>query len=230
MSAIWRRLTGICCGSGFSVEPVSIQNSINLFAFGIDPVDGGLPSDQPADWPSLAQVRDYVIRARQAIDEGLADVASDRKLEEVSPNQLLNVAIEHRLMHAETLAYMLHQLPHDNKVRSRELPRTRMYDRSHREWWRFPQALATLGLSRDQMPTAFGWDNEYEAHESTVPAFSIDQYEVTNREYLQFMNEQGYENRALWSDADWKWKTEQNISHPVFWHQANGEWQLPDHV
>src|ERR1700686_218976 len=23
-----------------------------LFAFGIDPVDGGLPSDQPRDWPS----------------------------------------------------------------------------------------------------------------------------------------------------------------------------------
>ena len=44
----------------------------NLFAFGIDPVDGGLPSDQPADWPSLAQVRDYVGQVRQAIDAGLA--------------------------------------------------------------------------------------------------------------------------------------------------------------
>src|ERR1700752_4172025 len=32
----------------------------NLFAFGIDPVGGGLPSDQPSDWPSLAQVREYV--------------------------------------------------------------------------------------------------------------------------------------------------------------------------
>ena len=38
------------------------------------------------------------------------------------PSQLLNVAIEHRLMHAETLAYMLHQLPFDNKVRKPRLP------------------------------------------------------------------------------------------------------------
>src|SRR5882724_8090799 len=30
-----------------------------LFAFGIDPVGGGLPADQPTDWPSLAHVRDY---------------------------------------------------------------------------------------------------------------------------------------------------------------------------
>ena len=33
---------------------------------------------------------------------------------------LLNVAIEHRLMHAETLAYMLHQLPLDRKVKQSE--------------------------------------------------------------------------------------------------------------
>ena len=39
----------------------------NLFAFGIDPVDGGLPIDQPSDWPSLAQVRNYVDQVRQAL-------------------------------------------------------------------------------------------------------------------------------------------------------------------
>ena len=35
--------------------------------------------------------------------------------------QLLNVAIEHRLMHCETLAYMLHRLPLDQKIRSPSL-------------------------------------------------------------------------------------------------------------
>ena len=44
-----------------------------LFAFGIDPVGGGLPSDQPSDWPSLEAVRDYVTRIRTALDEKLAD-------------------------------------------------------------------------------------------------------------------------------------------------------------
>src|ERR1700689_2275894 len=42
-----------------------------LFAFGIDPVDGGLPSDEPSDWPSLEDVRDYVSRIRRALDENL---------------------------------------------------------------------------------------------------------------------------------------------------------------
>src|SRR5678815_5010211 len=39
-----------------------------LFAFGIDPVDGGLPTDQPSDWPSLDQVRLYSARTREAVD------------------------------------------------------------------------------------------------------------------------------------------------------------------
>jgi ergothioneine biosynthesis protein EgtB len=87
-----------------------------------------------------------------------------------------------------------------------------------------PAGSTTLGLSR-RNPGHFGWDNEYEAHTVTVPTFSIDQYEVTNREYLQFIDAGGYEDQALWREDDWKWKTQQNISHPVFWHRVNGEWQ-----
>src|SRR5258705_13663333 len=33
-----------------------------LFAFGIDPVGGGLPTDTPQDWPSRAQVATYCQR------------------------------------------------------------------------------------------------------------------------------------------------------------------------
>jgi hypothetical protein len=92
-----------------------------LFAFGIDPVNGTLPSDQPIDWPSVADARQYVQRVRGSIDAGLAPLESadwnSRSVgEEFSASTLLNVAIEHRLMHAETLAYMLHQLPLDRKV------------------------------------------------------------------------------------------------------------------
>jgi iron(II)-dependent oxidoreductase len=196
----------------------------NLFAFGIDPVDGGLPSDQPSDWPSLAQVREYVGQVRQAIDAGLAGATRSEQSgqEESSPSQLLNVAIEHRLMHAETLAYMFHQLPHDNKVRKPRLSEL-VVPPVTPGMVEIPSGGTTLGLSRCQTDT-FGWDNEYEAHTTAVPAFSIDQYEVTNREYLQFINAGGYENQAFWKEADWSWKTRQNISHPVFWNQVNGTW------
>lgn len=197
----------------------------NLFAFGIDPVDGGLPSDQPKDWPSLAEVRDYVSEARGAIDAGLTAVtaAQDQgQQREFSSSQLLNVAIEHRLMHAETLAYMLHHLPHDQKVRKSRLPELVARPATPR-MIEIPAGLATLGLSRDG--DIFGWDNEYETHSVSVPAFSIDQYEVTQGEYLRFMDAGGYDNQTLWSEADWNWKAHHDISKPVFWNRADGKWR-----
>src|ERR1700746_2704946 len=84
-----------------------------LFAFGIDPVGGGLPTDQPADWPSIIDVRDYVMQVREALDTGLARATDETAC------LLLQVAIEHRLMHAETLAYMLHQLDPSSKIEAR---------------------------------------------------------------------------------------------------------------
>src|SRR5260370_41719480 len=77
-----------------------------LFAFGIDPGAGNIPSDEPRDWPKVDEVRTYVSRVRESLDAVLDDV----------PEQLLHVAIEHRLMHAETLAYILHHIPYDRKV------------------------------------------------------------------------------------------------------------------
>ena len=81
-----------------------------LFAFGIDPVGGGLPDDQPSDWPRLDEVHGYASRIREILDDKTAIALDEKPRGEFPLHQLLNVAIEHRLMHAETLAYMLHQL------------------------------------------------------------------------------------------------------------------------
>src|SRR5260370_33016031 len=40
-----------------------------LFAFGIDPVDGGLPTDKPADWPGREEIGRYNRRPRAGRDK-----------------------------------------------------------------------------------------------------------------------------------------------------------------
>ena len=186
-----------------------------LFAFGIDPVDGGLPTDQPSDWPSLDQVRLYSARTREAVDA----ILDEGGVSEV----LLNTAIEHRLMHAETLAYMLHQLPLEKKIPQ---PQVDVPERGQTvpEVVEIPEGSVTLGLSRND--ATFGWDNEYDAHTVNVPAFTIDRYKVTNGQYLEFVRAGGYQDRSLWKAEDWNWKTAHNISHPVFWKRAGEAWHL----
>jgi ergothioneine biosynthesis protein EgtB len=189
-----------------------------LFAFGIDPVDGQMPSDQPSDWPPLQEFFGYRRQTRARLD-----VALQREdCESARIDQLLNVAIEHRQMHAETLSYLLHRMPFDHKLGSEALGGP-MSQTVTPESVSVPAGMTTLGASRSS--GAFGWDNEFDAHRVEVPAFAIDKYKVTNGQYLAFLDDGGYQRRELWSDADWNWKEANDVRHPAFWLQLDGRWQ-----
>ena len=194
-----------------------------LFAFGIDPVDGGLPSDLPKDWPSVEQIRRYNKGLRETIDRALATASAEEpNLARLDDGRLLEVAIEHRLMHAETLCYMLHQLPLDRKFNrtAAPLPRVPSPISSSVE---IPAGVATLGLPRgDGSP--FGWDNEFEELRIDVPAFAIDSHNVTNGDFLRFMREGGYGDHSLWTEAGWEWITSQGRKHPAFWSPRGDSW------
>jgi len=89
-----------------------------------------------------------------------------------------------------------------------------------------PAGRATLGARRERV--AFGWDNEFPAHVVDVPAFAIDVYNVTNQDYLRFIDAGGYENASLWDADGWLWRTENQVTHPLFWERhgegANASW------
>lgn len=192
-----------------------------LFAFGIDPVGGGLPTDGPGEWPTVESVVAYNRRIRDEIDEFLRRAEFPRA-GEVGPSveTLCHVAIEHRWMHAETLAYMFHQLPLERKV---EQPQSNLIAAPvENAMVRIPAGTATLGLGRSQ--SSFGWDNEFEAFDVEVPAFQIDKYMVTNGEFLTFLEAGGYYDPSLWSREDWQWKESQNLHHPAFWRRDEEDW------
>ncbi|HXO45094.1 MAG TPA: SUMF1/EgtB/PvdO family nonheme iron enzyme [Candidatus Cybelea sp.] len=187
-----------------------------LFAFGIDPIGDGLPTDTPDDWPSISRVQNYNQGVRTALDDALyAAGEAGSSVREIADGTLLNVAIEHRLMHAETLAYLLHNLPVGRKIAQgatladlRPAPSPRQIAIS--------AGIATLGQSRD-LPDGFGWDNEFGSHQIEVPGFSVDAFPVTNHEYLKFVRAGGYLESSYWKPEDWEWKQRSGLAHPHFW-------------
>jgi hypothetical protein len=134
-----------------------------LFAFGIDPVGGGLPSDGPNDWPKREEVERYNRRLRSELDTAIERALA--RPEEGHPQliAMLEVAIEHRLMHAETLAYMLHRLPTERKIHG-PIARALATPRIKSHLVEIPAGRATLGLKR-ATGDEFGWDNELDAQE-----------------------------------------------------------------
>lgn len=154
-----------------------------LFEFGIDPPVGQVASDEPSDWPAVDEIRAYNRRIRTTLDELL----------EQAPEQIVHVALEHRLMHAETLAYLLHNLPYDQKARAgaatpfstKNLPNPMI---------QIGPGLVTLGQKRG----VFGWDNEFDEHQVSVPGFRVSKYKVTNGQYLDFVK-QGASAPHFWT-------------------------------
>ena len=217
----WNLIAGQALGLGRAHKQFD-----RLFAFGIDPVGGGLPADQPRDWPGLAEIADYNLHVRRELDRILSDALPARANGWQFPREtVLNVAIEHRLMHAETLAYMLHQLPAEGKIAPenyRAATATMERPRETARMMEIPAGNATLGIP--QGGENFGWDNEFKVHSVEVPAFAIDACKVTNGEFLQFMRAGGYHDRRFWSDADWDWIKARDITHPQFWRPRRGQW------
>jgi iron(II)-dependent oxidoreductase len=72
--------------------------------------------------------------------------------------------------------------------------------------------------------SGFVFDNEKWAHPVKVEPFAIARAPVTNEQFAQFVEENGYLRRELWSDAGWRWRERTGSHHPVYWRREGGRW------
>ncbi|MCK0189849.1 ergothioneine biosynthesis protein EgtB [Arenibacter sp. F20364] len=72
--------------------------------------------------------------------------------------------------------------------------------------------------------TAFCYDNELGVHNVYVNDFEINNYLVTNGDFIEFMEDGGYSDFNLWLDEGWSWVNTHKITSPLYWHKIKGEW------
>ncbi|MFN2360320.1 MAG: selenoneine synthase SenA [Marinobacter sp.] len=96
------------------------------------------------------------------------------------------------------------------------------------------------GESGDYATSDFAFDNEKPRFEVELEAFAISRVPVSNREFMAFVEDSGYQRPELWSFGGRKWlQTEVDVSlvhgspdlvprsprHPLYWRWHGGEWQ-----
>ena len=195
-----------------------------LFARGIDPENEadarrrGVPS-----WPSREAIAEYAAeadrRVRDAIQSG-AVVRPGHPL--LDGAQAAYASIEHEVMHQETLLYIFHRLELDQKCPAGDARVVAGGEPPRPVTVHVPAGCATLGARRGDVD--FGWDNEFEGFEARVSAFDIDVYNVTNRDYLEFVDAGGYDKPELWTREAWEWRVEHRVGHPLFWERHDERW------
>jgi len=84
-----------------------------------------------------------------------------------------------------------------------------------------PGGRFMLGSTRDE---PFVFDNEKWAHPVEVSPFEIARAPVTQSEFAEFADDEGYERREFWDPEGWQWRQETRATHPVYWQRTDGGW------
>jgi ergothioneine biosynthesis protein EgtB len=82
------------------------------------------------------------------------------------------------------------------------------------------EGLYSIGFEGE----GFFYDNEKARHQVYLNAFEISRNLVTNGEYLEFINDNGYDRFDFWHDDALAWKQEEGIKHPMYWKKLDGVW------
>ena len=184
-------------------EPGIDAHLETIFARGIDPDEeaAAVARGNPA-WPAREVVRAYAAEADRRLEAAVA----------TGPVEPVFTILEHEEMHQETLAYIWHEAPYAWK-RKPEHYRTVAPTlaaaggrRSGRPRVVIPAGVATLGTDLATEP--FAWDNELPPHQATVAAFDVDVFNVTNADYLEYMDATGAAAPHFWArlDGQWHWR------------------------
>jgi gamma-glutamyl hercynylcysteine S-oxide synthase len=84
-----------------------------------------------------------------------------------------------------------------------------------------PAGAYAVGASDDP----WAYDNERAAHTVELQAFAIDVTRVTNRRFLEFMDDEGYARRSAWSEPGRAWLEQCRASAPLYWTRlGDGSW------
>ncbi|ORJ53144.1 ergothioneine biosynthesis protein EgtB [Mycobacterium simiae] len=78
-----------------------------------------------------------------------------------------------------------------------------------------PGGPFVLGVNASSEP--FSLDNERPAHVVDVPSFRIGRVPVTNGEWQQFMDDDGYRDPRWWSARGWEYRSSAGLAAPQFW-------------
>ena len=81
--------------------------------------------------------------------------------------------------------------------------------------------LYDIGFAED----GFCYDNELGRHKVFLHSYQLDKALITNGEFIEFIDDKGYERFDLWLDEGWQWVNQNNIDSPLYWHNIDGTWQ-----
>ena len=167
--------------------------------------------------PTVEQVYAYRNYVTDNLNEMLKDGVS-QKIE-----SLVEIGCHHEKQHQELLLTDIKFILGNNPLLpayAKNFKESSLQD-FEQKWITIPEGVYEIGHKGD----GFCYDNELGRHKVYLNTFKISNKLVTNREYLDFLEDDGYKKVLLWHAEGWEWVNSHHIEHPLYWHYVDKEWK-----
>lgn len=168
--------------------------------------------------PTVQQVYDY----RHYVDRHMHKLLSEKLDHEVEA--LVVLGINHEQQHQELLLtdlkYTLSLNPMFPVYRDDIGEVSDRNNHPPKPWLNIGSGVYEIGYEG----TGFCFDNERGRHKVYIPSFQIATTLVTNGEFLEFIEEGGYQCFQYWLDDGWRWLNDHAISAPLYWQKIDNQW------
>ncbi len=172
--------------------------------------------------PTLAEVMGYRARVDEAMEELFANYLASEPDQELLA--VIEMGMHHEQQHQELMLMDIKHVFSRNPLRPayRALPITLEEDVPPLNWLRFDGELQLIG--HDGLGYAF--DNETPQHRAYVESIQIADRLITCGEYLEFMDDRGYERPELWLSDAWNIIQARGWNAPFYWECEDGQWRI----
>jgi len=197
----------------------------SVFAVGVDEMSWDDLNEKHYTWPTLEETQNYRDKAYDLVSDLIDTLPLELPITWKSPWWVILMGIEHENIHLETSSVLIRQLPFSSVQEDSAWKECKEYgDALGNELIDVPAGTVMLGKNQDAR--LFGWDNEYGTHQAKVPAFKASKYLVSNGEFLEFIQDNGYTNSAYWCSEGNEWKDFTKAVHPLFWARKESKYIL----
>ncbi|MCF8715908.1 ergothioneine biosynthesis protein EgtB [Joostella atrarenae] len=167
--------------------------------------------------PSVEEVYRY----RDYVTNQLSDFLEDNLTEQIA--SIVITGIHHEKQHQELLFTDIKYILGSNPLLPAysETFEENIVEKQKSKWIKIPEGTYEIG----HVTNDFCFDNELGKHKVHLHNYKIANKLVTNEEYLEFINDGGYEDFKYWHAEGWDWIQKNNIKCPLYWHKVDNIWQ-----
>jgi dimethylhistidine N-methyltransferase len=167
--------------------------------------------------PSTDEITAY----RRHADEAMFDLLADGVDPETAA--LVELGINHEEQHQELiLTDILHAFAQNpSKPAYQKFVPTDVVASPPFSFQSFDGGLVEIGHAAD----SFAFDNEGPRHQVWLKPFALANRLVTNAEWLEFMEAEGYRDPKYWLSDGWQCAIGNDWNAPLYWEKSDGVWR-----